>query len=421
MLKFKKMTTKIKKYLFLSLVLTLSISSYSQENLNKYLEIAAKNNPALKAKFSDYMAAMEKVPQVGALPDPSFAFGYFIQPIETRVGPQQFKLNLAQSFPWFGLLNAQEDVATEMAKALYEDFENTKSNIFFEVKTAYYNYYYIQKAIEITKENIEILEVFKRLSLVKIEAGNASIVDELRVELELNDLENKLALFLDTKDALRVKFNNLLDIEDTSEIIVPEVLWQEEIPLDQLNMLEEIYNSNHQIKSIDHKLNAFLNQEIVARKQGLPKFNIGLGYTIVGENSGSTVENNGKDAFLFPQVGVTIPLYRKKYKALIKEAQYRQEAEISRKEDKRNTLSSVYENAYKDFNDGQRRIDLNITQSKIAKKVLDILIVSYSTNAKDFEEVLRIERQLLKYKLEHQKALTDKNASAAFMDYLIGK
>ena len=421
MLKFKKMTTKIKKYLFLSLVLMLSISSFSQENLNNYIEIAAKNNPALKAKFNDYMAAMEKVPQVGTLPDPSIAFGYFIQPVETRVGPQQLKLKLAQSFPWFGLLSAQEDVATEMAKAIYEDFENTKSNIFFEVKTVYYNYYYIEKAIDITKKNIEILEVFKRLSLVKIEAGNASIVDELRVELELNDLENKLSLFLDTKDALQVKFNNLLDIEDTTEIIVPEVLWQEEIPLDQLSMLDEIYNSNHQIKNIEHKLNAFLNQEIVARKQGLPKFNIGLGYTIIEENPGSTVANNGKDAFLFPQVGVTIPLYRKKYKALIKEAQHRQEAEIFRKEDKKNTLSSVYENTYKDFNDGDRRIALNITQSEIAKKVLDILIISYSTNSKDFEEVLRIERQLLKYELEHQKALIDKNAAAAFIDYLIGK
>ena len=421
MLKFKKMTTKIKKYLFLSLVLMLSISSFSQENLNNYIEIAAKNNPALKAKFNDYMAAMEKVPQVGTLPDPSIAFGYFIQPVETRVGPQQLKLKLAQSFPWFGLLSAQEDVATEMAKAIYEDFENTKSNIFFEVKTVYYNYYYIEKAIDITKKNIEILEVFKRLSLVKIEAGNASIVDELRVELELNDLENKLSLFLDTKDALQVKFNNLLDIEDTTEIIVPEVLWQEEIPLDQLSMLDEIYNSNHQIKNIEHKLNAFLNQEIVARKQGLPKFNIGLGYTIIEENPGSTVANNGKDAFLFPQVGVTIPLYRKKYKALIKEAQHRQEAEIFRKEDKKNTLSSVYENTYKDFNDGDRRIALNIRQSEIAKKVLDILIISYSTNSKDFEEVLRIERQLLKYELEHQKALIDKNAAAAFIDYLIGK
>ncbi len=409
------------KIVFSLFILLLVQFAQAQQELDGYLKVAASNNPGLKAMFNDYMAAMELVPQVGTLPDPTFAFGYFIQPVETRVGPQRANFNLMQSFPWFGLLSAREDVATEMAKSKYEDFENEKSNIFFEVKTAYYNFYFIEKAIEITKENIEILEVFKRLSLVKIEAGTASVVDELRVELEINDLENQLALFLDTKDAFRIKFNNLLNRDDISEIIVPDILWQKEIPLEQLNMLDEIYASNHQIKSIEHKLNAFLNQEIAAKKEGLPKFNVGVNYTIVGNNPMSTASDNGKDVLLFPSVGVTIPIYRRKYKALIKEAQFRQEAEISRKEDKKNVLSSIYENTYKDFNDGNRRIALNLRQSEIAKKVLDILIVSYSTNAKDFEEVLRIERQLLKYELEHQKALTDKNAAAAFMDYLIGQ
>lgn len=408
--------------IFLSLILILLTHFVQAQNeLNDYLKIAAKNNPGLKAMFNNYMAAMERVPQVGTLPDPNIAFGYFIQPAETRVGPQKATFNLAQSFPWFGLLNAKEDVATEMAKATYETFENTKSNIFFEVKTAYYNYYFIEKAIQITKENIEILEVFKRLSLVKIQAGNASIVDELRVEMELNDLENQLALFLDSKDVLQVKFNNLLNRAVISEIIVPDVLWQNEIPLNQLNMLDEVFASNHQLKSIEHKLNAFVNQEIVAKKEGLPKFNIGLSYTIVGENPTSTTSDNGKDVFIFPSIGVSIPLYRKKYKALINEAKYLQEAEISKKENKKNTLSTIYQNTYKDFNDGNRRIFLNEKQAEIAKKVLDVLMTSYSTNSKDFEEVLRIERQLLKYELEHQKAITDKNAAVAFMNYLIGQ
>jgi len=396
------------------------MNSFGQDNLKQYLEMAAKNNPGLKAKFSDYMAAMEKVPQVGALPDPNVAFGYFIQSPETRVGPQRATFNLSQSFPWFGLLSAQEDVATEMANAKYEVFENSKSNLFFEVKTTYYNYYFIEKAIEITQENIKILEVFKRLSLVKIEAGKASIVDELRVELELNDLRNQLALLNDSKYVLQIQFNNLLNIEKTSIIEVPETLWQDELSLDKQAVLDSIFSSNHELKSIDYKLNAFVNQEVVAKKQGLPKFNIGLGYTLVSKNSGASFSDNGKDAFLFPSVGLKIPLYRKKYKALIKESKYLQDAELSKKEDKQNTLSTVYENTYKNYSDSDRRILLNQTQTEIAKKVLDVLITSYSTDSKDFEEVLRIERQLLKYELAYQKALTDKNAATAFVEYLIG-
>jgi outer membrane protein, heavy metal efflux system len=420
MLKFKKMTVNTYKILFLSLLLMLSTNAFSQENLDNYLEIAAESNPGLKAKFSEYMVAMEKVPQVGTLPDPTVAFGYFIQPVETRVGPQKWKFNLAQSFPWFGLLSAKADVATEFANAKFEEFENTKSNLFFEVKTAYYNYYFIEKAITITKENIEILEVFKRLSLVKIEAGTATVVDELRVELELNDLENQFALFLDTKLSFQVKFNDLLNRGRFAEIVVPDVLWQEELSEDKLNILEEIYAANHELKSIDYKLDAFLNQEVVAKKEGLPKFNIGLNYNVVGKNPGSVASDNGKDAFLFPSIGLTIPLYRKKYKALIKEAQFLQDVEKSKKEDKKNILSSVFENTFKDFSDSDRRITLNRTQSHIAEKVLNLLIIDYSTNAKDFEEVLRIERDLLKYELEYEKAITDKNAAVAFMNYLKG-
>lgn len=421
MLRVIKKLTKKDMIVFMVFLLTMGGSClFGQEDLEGYLKVAAENNPGLKGKFKDYMAAMEKVPQVGALPDPNIAFGYFIQPVETRVGPQEWRFNLAQSFPWFGLLDAKEDVATEMANAKYEDFENTKSNLFFEVKTAYYNYYFIVKAIGITQENIEILNIFKRLSLVKIEAGNASVVDELRVELELNDLENQLALFRDTKYALQVKFNNLLNTDDQAPISVPNTLWQEELPEGQLDILEEIYASNHQLKAIEHRLNAFVNQEIVAKKEGLPKFNVGLSYTIVGKNPMSTAVDNGDDAFLFPSVGISIPLYRKKYKAMVKESQYLQEGEILRREDKKNSLNAIYENTSKDFNDGDRRIALNKRQSEIAKKVLDILITSYSTDSKDFEEVLRIERQLLKYELAYQKALTDKNAAVAFTNYLLG-
>ncbi|TVZ26840.1 outer membrane protein TolC [Gillisia sp. Hel_I_86] len=421
MLKNKEMIMNIRKIFFTGMFLMLGYSLFSQENLDTYLEVAAQNNPGLKAEFNEYMAAMEKVPQVGALPDPQFAFGYFIQPVETRLGPQEYKFGLSQSFPWFGLLDAKEDVATNLAKARFEQFQNTKSNIFYEVKTAYFNYYFIEKAIEITMDNMEILEVFKRLSLVKIEAGTASTVDELRVELELNDLENQLALFVDTRNTFRVNFNNLLNRERVAEIAVPDTLWQEELPFDKVAMLDEIYKSNHQIKSIEHKLDAFINQEVVARKEGMPKFNVGLDYTIIGKNPMSTVVDNGNDAFMFPSVGITIPIYRKKYKAMVKEAQYFQEAEVNRKEDIKNTLSTIFENIYKEYSDSDRRIDLNEEQADIAKRVLDILISSYSANARDFEEVLRIERQLLRYELEHQRALADKNAAIAFMYYLIGQ
>jgi hypothetical protein len=62
----------------ISLIINFSQISYTQNPIDEYLVIAAKSNPLLKAKFNQYLAAMEKVPQVGTLPDPQLTFGYFI-------------------------------------------------------------------------------------------------------------------------------------------------------------------------------------------------------------------------------------------------------------------------------------------------------------------------------------------------------
>jgi len=414
---------KIYKYIIIAAILLLSQQSFGQvnkEKLDGYLVEAAENNPGLKSFFNTYMAAMEKIPQVGTLPDPQFAFGYFIQPVETRLGPQKASFAVKQAFPWFGLLASKEIVEAEKAKAKYELFENAKANLYFEVKSAYYTYYFFDKAIEITESNMEILRVFKRLSLVKIETGMASIVDELRVELEINDLENQLALYKDSKKVFQSKFNNLLDREYDEPIETPLDLWKEELPYQYSMISDSISYNNHRLKSIDHKMNAFLNQEDVARKEGMPKFNIGISYIIVGENSNSVDPNNGKDAILFPSVGISIPIYRRKYHSMIKEAQLLKQAEIDTKEDMKNSLNSLFEKTYTEFSDGERRIELNKKQTAIAKKVLDVLITSYSTDSRDFEEVLRIERQLLKYELAYEKAMIDNNTAVAFIQYLIG-
>ena len=125
--------------------MSLRYTANAQNVLDKYLIEAAENNPGLKSSFNEYQANLEKVPQVGALPDPTVSFSYFIQPIETRLGPQQAKISASQMFPWFGTLGAKEDASTEMAKSKYENFEEQKSKLFFDVKSTYYNLYFTGK------------------------------------------------------------------------------------------------------------------------------------------------------------------------------------------------------------------------------------------------------------------------------------
>ena len=122
-----------------------------------------------------------------------------------------------------------------------------------------------------------------------------------------------------------------------------------------------------------------------------------------------------------PMVGISIPLYRKKYKGIINEALLKIESIENKKIDKQNQLTILFERSYRDYSDANRRIDLYKKQFDIAEQSLNILIVSYSADGKNFEEVLRMERKVLKYALELDKARADKNVAAAFINYLTGK
>ncbi|MEI6866175.1 TolC family protein [Flavicella sp.] len=409
------------KIITISLLLFI-VKTQAQTKLSDYLIIGAENNLGLKAKFYEYNAALEKVPQVGTLPDPKFSFDYFISPIETRVGPQRAKLGISQMFPWFGTLNAKEDIVIQISKAKYEAFEEAKSKLFFDIKSLYYNVYFIQKGIKITKENIRILNTFQQLSIIKIETGKASVVDEMRVEMEINELLNQLAYLTDSKYAIEVNFNNLLNRTDSSFIVISDTLRSDSLLVSKNELLNSIYTENHLIKQLEYKIQSWKNQEVVAKKKGMPQFSIGVDYVFIGKSSNLDLgSENGRDAFILPKVGISIPLYRKKYKALVKEASLNMEATQFKKENKQNQLTSLFENGYKDYQDADRRIDLYLKQLKLADKSLNILLTAYSTDGKNFEEVLRMERKVLKYALEIDKARADKNATVAFINYLMGK
>ena len=74
----------------------------AESTLEDYLAFAALNNPGLEAAFNRWKAGLERITQVGTLPDPRFNYSYFIREVETRVGPQRHRVGLMQMFPWFG-------------------------------------------------------------------------------------------------------------------------------------------------------------------------------------------------------------------------------------------------------------------------------------------------------------------------------
>ena len=89
------------------------------QSLSFFVEKAREENPELQAVQVDYSAALEKIPQVEQLVNPTLGIGMPLLAPETRLGAQILTLSAQQLFPWFGTLKAKKDVVLNQTKSKY--------------------------------------------------------------------------------------------------------------------------------------------------------------------------------------------------------------------------------------------------------------------------------------------------------------
>ncbi len=397
------------------------LTSKGQSTLDQYLQTAAEKNPQLKAIFNQYLAALEEVPQVGSLPDPQLSFGVFVQPIETRVGAQRANFSISQMFPWFGTLTAQKEVAALRAKARFQQFEAAKLELHKQVSITYNELYYVHQAIKITQENLTLLASLKELSRVNFEGGQAGFADVLQVEIQEETLRNQLQYLKESLEPLTVQFKQLLNTDVSEELIFSDSLGQEVLLLPKDSIFQTILTQNPRLEELQYQGQAFANQALVANKAGAPAFTVGGSYTLISDRTDMEIPNNGRDAILFPQVGIRLPLYRKKYTAMEKQAQLQQEATRFAQESAQDQLRAELEKLYTEYQDAQRRVTLNRRLADLAERTLNLLQTEFSAGDTQFVELLQIERQLLNYRLEREKARTEQNNYVYSIYYLMGQ
>lgn len=402
----------------LTVILILCVFGAKSQTLDDYLVVAAEQNPDLKSSYYEFEAALQKTSQVKALADPVLSFGYFVSPVETRVGPQRAKFSLVQMFPWFGTNGAKRQVSEFSAQAKYHEFVDRKNELYLQVKNAYYPIYELKAHIKWQRENLKILETYKRLSTTNFSNNKGTMVDVIRVDIMIDNSNIELQLLENKLKPLEITFNRLLNRADTMQVIV-----QQDLAVD---MIDNDYNkdsmlvNNPLLQAIELNIRGANDMEETARKQGLPTFGVGLDYTIVDKRTDLDVADNGKNIFM-PMVSMSLPLFRNKYNASIKEAQFTQSSLSQKKLNIENNLVASFENVRYRLNSAIDLLELYEVQILKTKQVIELLYAAYSNSGIDFEEVLRMEQQLLKYNMSKATAMKNYHIEAARLDYLTAK
>ncbi|MFQ5947129.1 MAG: TolC family protein, partial [Anaerolineae bacterium] len=175
------------------------------------IKVALRDNPELLAAKAQWFAGQERPAQARSLEDPVLGYGYFGRSVETRVGPQEQRIGLAQKFPFFGKRRLRGEVAAQEAERLGADYEAMQVEILARVKAIYYGLYMAHKAIEITEENLDILRRFAGTAISKYAAGKVSQQDVLKAQVELSQLANELLTLRQQKETAAAALNLVLN------------------------------------------------------------------------------------------------------------------------------------------------------------------------------------------------------------------
>ena len=143
----------------------------------------------------------------------------------------------------------------------------------------------------------------------------------------------------------------------------------------------------------------------------------GVNYMPFSPRTEDGMSMGGKD-MVMPMVSVTIPIYRKKYDAMYKEAELKQQAVQFRRENTVNQLATQWSQSIRDLDDASRRTALYREQTGLAKQTLNLLMTGYSSDGGSFEEVLRVQQQLLDYQLKLITAIVDQHTTVALLENL---
>lgn len=426
---------KIKNMLILLITIVVSVGTawgQSTDSLNHYLEVAARNNPGLNANFLAYKASLERVPQAGTWSDPQLDIGFFLKPMDIVGGSQVADFTLMQMFPWFGTKKAAQTEATHMAKMVYEEFRETRDQLFLEVYSQWYTLSSLKQQLKNNNDNLQLLSQLEQLARQKMSTatfmsndmgGSSGLSSVLRVQLEVAEIENNIESLLSEIEAEKAKFNALLNRPADFDVMVPDTIIKVPFLFNEMEAINEIERQNPMLGMIMEEEQAYRAKSEMDKKMSYPMLGIGLQYMVIGKSSSPTMDQNNHNGMngmdmVMPMVSISLPIYRNKYKAKQRESRYMWESAQEKYNNTLNTLQSELVKFKHQLDNAERKIALYQKQKNLALTAYQLILQEFVTAKSDLTNIIDVQRQLLDYRIREAEAIADYNTKVAEINSL---
>lgn len=388
-----------------------------QLRLDDLVRLALERSPDAASAEHTIRAMEHRISQARALPDPMVSAGWAgkIAPFDTMAGDASSYrgITVSEQFPYPGKRRLQGAMAERDVETARVDCETAQRRIVLDVKTAYAEYFYLDKAIEATRQNKELLEKLASIAEAQYRVGRAMQQDVLRAQVEVSMLIEKLTQLEEQRDSAMAEVNTALVQQPETPLPPPQPLEAQPIrySLDELYTLAEKNDTGirrDQAVIERNRLNVTL-----AERQYRP--DIGVSYMF--QQRTNQPDMNGVT------VSVNVPIFWKsKQREAIAEASETLHSTQKMQKSQQNAVRSEVRRRYLSAESSQRLLTLYskgiVPQSSLA---LESAMSEYQVGKVDFLSLLSNFTTLLNYETSYYRQLADHQIAVAQLESLTGE
>ena len=396
-------------------------AAHAQVYPEQYLQQALENNPGLQAQQKDWEAAQQQVDIASALPDPTLSAGFFIPPMERFMGNQWVDVGLMQMFPWPGTLGKQKSAAEKMAESQYHQFRDERNRLFMEVTRLWLEIYRKEQELKIIERYKEILKSREDIIYTRYEAGQQGsglTLDIYRLEIQLSALDNREEKIREEHRALVESFNILAGRELAETIETPDTLTV--FTPEDFQPDTESFASNPQLNRAQTAAEAAEIQQEVSRFKTRPMLGLGLQYSYFAPGEAAMGQMDGGH-MVMPMVSVSLPIFGKRNQATQQQSRLLAEAAHYRQSSRIDALQTQWSQLRAKTNNLQRDNEFYQHQLDITQRTWELVINVYASGDEGFDELLRIQDQLLDLEWRMLENEINHHLARAEMDLLLAR
>ncbi|MCC7336022.1 MAG: TolC family protein [Pirellulaceae bacterium] len=378
-------------------------ASGTQQPAQYFVSVALAGHPKIRAARQRVAAAANVAPQVSALPDPMFNNTFWPiqnQALQTAGGRVGHQFGLSQGVPWPEKLRTKADIANREVQMAQAEVDRIEREITEGVRLAYYEVWFATRAIAIVEETRELVDDLTQVAEARYKSGGSQ-QDVLRAQLETDRLDDQTVTLRKQKEQAQADLAALVQQpvalmpEATEELGLTNVPEQ----LDGLLALAE--QCNPELRAIAWEIQRDRQKQKLACLQKYPDLQLGLNYAIISDdNNVISPVANGHDNISFT-VGTTLPIWREKINAGIREAAHRTTSSTERLEAERDAIQGKLRRL-------MAQADALVQQQDIYKEriiprtedTLKLSIADYRGKRTDFFTLIETYRELLMFETQ---------------------